>query len=509
MKNKLPLVLLILILLLAAFLRLWKIGDYMEFLGDQGRDMIVALGILHGDLTLLGPRSSAGEFFMGPFYYYLVTPFLWFANYNPVGPAIMVALFGIATVLLIYIVGRKFFGQIAGLSAAALYAASPLVLAYSHTSWNPNILPFFALLTIYLTYITVTNNKPWKYYLFIGILIGLCLQLHYLSLFLAIIIGLYIFLSRKKITIVSVIKKYLILAIGTALSLSPLILFELRHGFLNTKGIINFIFGDTLSSTVHTNFFQTVAEVFFRIFSRLLTNFPSPGNPIHSAEPQLMIAWGIFAMILAAAAIIVLFKHKNKSIILLLSLWLFVSVLLLGLYKKEINDYLFAFIFPLPFLLTGNLISYIYHRSKKKHLFKGLSIVLFFSIIAIYYPGIQFHYEPNKQRDQTKGIAQFVIDKSGNKPYNFALLSKGNSDQAYRYYLEILDQPPVVLDNLQNDPKRKTVTDQLLIVCEDISCNPLGNPLQDIAAFGRANVTNVWDVSVVKIYRLEHYVEKK
>ena len=506
-KNKLPLILLILILVLAAFLRLWTIGDYMEFLGDEGRDAIIARGILHGDLTLLGPRSSAGDFFMGPFYYYLITPFLWIANYNPVGPAIMVALLGIATVFLIYIVGRKFFGEVAGLSAAALYAASPLVLAYSHSSWNPDVLPFFALLTMFIAYLTITNNKSWKYYLLIGILIGICLQLHYLSLFLAIIIAIYILLYSPK-KIITILKKYLLLTIGAVISLSPLILFELRHGFLNTKGIISFVFDDTLTPSVETNFFQTIAQVFFRLFARLVTNFPAPSNPLHITNPQLISIWGTFAMLIAAASIIILFKHKNKAVSLLLSLWLFISVLLLGIYKKEIHDYLFAFIFPLPFLLTGNLISYIYHRPKKQILFKLLSLLLFSGILAIYYLDIPFRYQPNRQRDQIKNIAQFVIDKTDGKPYNFALLSRGNSDHAYRYYLEILGHPPVILGNLQNDPKHTTVTSQLLIVCEDIPCNPIGNPLQDVAAFGRADITNSWNFSVVKIYHLVHYVEK-
>src|SRR5437016_1790147 len=98
--------LILLILILAAFLRIYRISDYMTFLGDEGRDVLVAKEILHGHFTLLGPRSSAGDFFMGPAYYYFITPFLWLFNYDPVGPAIMVALFGVATVYLIYIVGK-------------------------------------------------------------------------------------------------------------------------------------------------------------------------------------------------------------------------------------------------------------------------------------------------------------------------------------------------------------------------------------------------------------------
>jgi 4-amino-4-deoxy-L-arabinose transferase-like glycosyltransferase len=109
----------------------------MTFLGDEGRDALVAKGILEGNFTLLGPRSSAGDFFMGPIYYYFITPFLWLWHLDPVGPAIMVALFSVATIFLTYWVGKKFFNQTAGLFAAALYAVSPLVRT------RPGILIFF------------------------------------------------------------------------------------------------------------------------------------------------------------------------------------------------------------------------------------------------------------------------------------------------------------------------------------------------------------------------------
>src|SRR6267378_2141643 len=115
MKRKISLVLLILILFLAAFMRLYRISDYMTFLGDEGRDSLVVLDILHGHFTLLGPRASAGDFFTGPIYYYMMAPFLWLFHLDPVGPAIMVALFGIATVFLIYHIGKEFFDKKTGL----------------------------------------------------------------------------------------------------------------------------------------------------------------------------------------------------------------------------------------------------------------------------------------------------------------------------------------------------------------------------------------------------------
>jgi 4-amino-4-deoxy-L-arabinose transferase-like glycosyltransferase len=513
MTKRLPLILFIFIIILAAFLRLYQISSYMEFLGDEGRDVLVAKDILSGHLTLLGPRSSAGDFYMGPFYYYLITPFLLLSNYDPVGPAIMVALFGVATVFLIYLVGKKFFGPVAGLFAAALYAVSPLVLAYSHSSWNPDILPFFSLLLIFVVYKAVAERRSWKYFLLIGILLGICLQLHYLSLFLAVIIFTYIFLmqwlTNKKIMIVPLFKNYLEIIFGSIISLSPFILFEFRHDFLNTRGILKFILGDTVvqSYSVQTNFFTTVSQVFFRIWSRLILDFPAPDKAVHFTSVQLEI-WGGAALIIAIASIIVLFKQKNKFVSLLLGLWLFLGVLLFGLYKKEIYDYLFTFIFPLPFLLVGNLLAFIYHFDKRRVFYVFLSLILFSSIFVIDLLDTPFRYEPNNQRDQAKKIVQFAISKTNNQPFNFALLSGGNADFAYRYYFEILGRKPILLENLEKDPRRKSATSQLLIVCEDIHCNPIGNPLHDVAAFGRAEIVGVWDVSVVKVYKLVPYKGK-
>ena len=94
--KKTEIILLGVIMLLAAFMRLYKVRDYIVFLGDEGRDVMVVRDILHGHLTFLGPTASVGGFYLGPIYYYMMAPFLFLANYDPVGPAIMVALFGIA-----------------------------------------------------------------------------------------------------------------------------------------------------------------------------------------------------------------------------------------------------------------------------------------------------------------------------------------------------------------------------------------------------------------------------
>ncbi|HVA96621.1 MAG TPA: glycosyltransferase family 39 protein [Candidatus Acidoferrales bacterium] len=511
-KFSLSLLILIIILLLAAFMRLYMISDYMTFLGDEGRDVLIARDILHGHFTLLGPRASAGNFFTGPIYYYMMAPFLWLFNYDPVGPAVMVALFGVATVWLIYQAGRDFFDKKTGLIAAALYAVSPLVITYSHSSWNPNVVPFFAFLTIYLLYKAVTTVRSWKYYVPVGFFLGICIELHYISLFLAVIVAVSLLLMHRylngKILILPLIKYYLQIFAGFLIGYAPFLAFEIRHGFPNTKTIISFITSDTTSQQYATyqNFYQPIADVFFRLFGRLVFHYPSPDLFRSYSVLQLQL-FGLIILVFAVASIVTLVMHKNKFVVILLTAWLVLGVILFGLYKKPIYDYYLVFMFPLPFLLIGNLIGKALDLKKGKVWYGlGLGSILFVGIFAynLYYQ--PFQYAPNRQKAQTETIAKFVISKTDNKPFNFAMLSagSGNSDYAYVYYLTILGHQPVMIDNLLSDPQRKTVTDQLFVVCEYTKCKPPGNPLFEIAGFGQATVWKSWDVSVVKVYKMVH-----
>src|SRR3989344_8231046 len=94
----LPYIVLGIILFIGGFLRLYRIGDYMAFLGDEGRDVLVVKRIIvDHDFTLLGPITSVGLMHLGPAYYYFMVPFLALSRLDPVGPAVMAALFSLAT----------------------------------------------------------------------------------------------------------------------------------------------------------------------------------------------------------------------------------------------------------------------------------------------------------------------------------------------------------------------------------------------------------------------------
>lgn len=499
------------ILVLASFLRLYKISEYMTFLGDEGRDALVAKEILEGNLTLLGPRASAGDFFLGPIYYYMMAPFLALSNLDPVGPAIMVGIIGVLTVLLVFYFTQRFFGKTAGLAAAALYAVSPIVIAFSRSSWNPNPVPFFTMLLFIALYFCVYKNNI-KYALLVGFLLGILLQLHYIAIFIGIITAIFVFLGnlvleRKKL-ISKYIKQYLAIFAGFILGISPFLLFEIRNGFPNIKTITGFIFVDNfqVERVKELSHIEIALDVFFRLFARLTLNYP-PIEQLGNFDKNFLLAYQIVTVVLIISSITALILVKKKLVTILILTWMLAGLFLFGFYKKEIYDYYYGFMFPIPFILLGNLVGYLVHlKSKIRPLSIFLGVFIFVFLFVVMLLNNPFRVQGNNQKREAENIAAKVMEITEGKPYNFALITSGNSDHVFRYFLEINDREPVVIENFEIDPERESVTDQLIVICDQV-CSPVGHPLWEVAGFGRAEIVGQWEVPFVTIYKLIPYQE--
>src|SRR3989344_7069620 len=106
------------ILILAAYVRVWRTDKILGFYYDQGRDALVIWDLLHkGKLFLIGPTAGIEGIFRGPFYYYLIAPFYLIGMGDPVFPSVFLALTSVAAICLMYYLGFKIQGRITGLIA--------------------------------------------------------------------------------------------------------------------------------------------------------------------------------------------------------------------------------------------------------------------------------------------------------------------------------------------------------------------------------------------------------
>ena len=481
--KKVQIILLIFLILTTVFFRFFRIRDYVVFLGDEGRDMIIMRQMIQNVRPVfLGPTASVGGFYLGPIYYWMAAPFLALTFFDPVGPSIMVALFGFATVILLFRFLKETVGFYPAILASFLYATSPLIVRYSRSSWNPNPLPFFALLLIYSLYLAISRKKL-SYFLLTGASFGVAIQLHYLSIMLIPIAFLIILVNSK---IKSIPKIFMLCMLGAFITFSPFLIFELKHNFPNFRTILEFMTRPTTHGYASYNFIGLITS-YGNIFIENLSG-------LIGTNITRLVLWTL--ALVNIYALYKNFKDQNKRLIYSISvIWLFGGLLFIKFYAGQIFDYYYGFIFPAPFFALAILISVFW-----QNLILRASAVAFTVICLAWFISNGFYtHNPNRLINQTETVAKFVIDKSEGKPFNFGLISDHNSDHAYRYFLDIYGHKPTELEAL--------ITDQLLVVCESQKCAPLGHPSWEIAGFGRAEIQEEWQLPNIgiRVIKLKHW----
>lgn len=481
--KKMEIIVLVAVILLAIFFRFWQVKDYVVFLGDEGRDMLIMRHIFTDkNLPFLGPTASVGGFYLGPIYYWMAAPFLWFWSFDPVGPAYLVAVLGVATVYLLYRLLSQTVGFWPAILASLLYSTVPLVVRYSRSSWNPNPLPFFSLLLIYFLYLGISRQRL-SYLLLAGASFGVAVQLHYLATILAALAAVIVIVNcnLKKIPAI-----WFLATLGFLITFSPFLFFEIRHNFPNFKTIWEFVTRGTTVGYKTIDFIWLISNI-GNILLEELTKLK--GTIITQLAFWILALGGLFGLIKH-------WKDDKKLIFSIGIIWFLGGLAGLRFYTGQVFDYYFGFIFPAPFLLAGLVFSLSWSRFVPK-LFV---LVVTLAALVFFIKNSFFRFPPNRLLDQTARVADFIIEQSQEKPFNFALISDNNSDHAYRYFLEIKDHQPIELETL--------VTEQLIVVCESGQCAPLGHPIWEIAGFGRAEIVGEWtlpDIGI-KVFRLIHWL---
>ncbi len=499
--NKTEFIVLIVVLLVGAFLRLFRISEYMTFLADEGRDVLIVRRLLtQGDLIFVGPGTSIGTMYLGPLYYYMMAPALFLANFSPVGPSIMVALVGVATIFLVWKVTRDWFGKIPAFFAASLYATSTVVIIFSRSSWNPNVMPFFALLCIYSIWkIYKEHNFIWLFIL--GLSFSAVIQSHYLGLMLVPTLFVFWVLSllslrHEKLEFRKFIKFSFLGLFCFLLSLLPLILFDYKHEFRNFHAMLDFATGSKQNySPSIENTISKILPMFKLVISRLFS-------------PQIPSFGVILAVISLISSFFVITK-KNSPKIYLLLLWLGFGCLGLALLRQDVYDHYFGFLFPAPFILLAGLTSYMKDFALRTRVWLGkrptiwdkwfvMMILLVFNLFTL-----PVFKTPNMQYPRSVAIAQKIVEVSSGKPFHLATISESNNRDPFLYNLHLLKAPVVDIEAQNYDA---TLVDQLFVICERIEkdCDPTHNSSSWISNFGWSRIENSWNVWGVTIYKLVH-----
>jgi len=431
---------LILLVLIALFIRLYRLPATLIFLEDEGRDLLIVKRMIDTlRPVLLGPQTSTGNMYLGPLYYYFITPAVYLARMSPLGPAILIAITGAATVGLLYFYGKRWFSSSAGWLAATLYALMPLPVQFTRNSWNPNLVPLISLLIVILVVNLSTHvSQNWKRdFLFLGAAVGFLVQLHYMALIFLVGVAIVMILTWYKKW------RQLILGIGLSLvtfvfTLSPFIIFEIRNDFVNTHAITRFIEAKEEHNIRYkvpfAHWENKVTDTTTRLFSSLLGTEGSAPDPYR------------LPITIAAVALISLgLLTRSRTYFILFGLTV-IPLLLVGIYQENVHLHYLGFLFPLIYLLPAAVP-------------RGRWLLIICLLYAVPQTYRYVSWQGNNQLIRAQEVADYVVQKSAGRPYNLASI-KDATISPYLYYSRLSSNPPTTQSE-----------STLFLICQDQLCS--------------------------------------
>jgi len=428
----------ILILILALFLRAYKIETLTTFGRDQGIDFLVIKDMIQNHhWTLIGIKVSIANFFQGPVYLYMLLLPFWLLKLDPLAGSYSAVLVSMLTIVTLYIFTFKTFGTRAANLAAIFFAVAPPLVMFGNTPLYQNFVPLFILLCLSTLFLLIDTdsenhlNKKVPLGLLTGFFAGISCELHFLSVTFAISVLLYfiLFIRRKLLIISSYIS-------GLIIGLSLTLAFELRHDFLNTKLVIQYLSQQTGGNLSFNGFFI--------IWFKRIIYFSSNDYNFLAIPPLLL---GLYIILFGINKSTPYFKSLRK-----LAIIVFITTVAFSL---KISS--FGFHFPLPFwiILIVLIPGYLSIVKMKNLTFLAIALmILNFTVSLSMLRANHGYFMPEGWNLKKIKLAGELVTKDSKDHLNFNVASLLDGDtRAYplRYVVEINGGTPGSVENYPNN----------------------------------------------------------
>lgn len=413
----------LIVLIVGFVLRVYKYDEL--FLYGHDHDLagwFVRDVVFNKHLRLIGQETSTAGIYIGPIYYYLLIPFYALTKFDPIGSVIFITIFGIFSIWSFYFVFGKVFGKKEALIATVIYAIS------FYTVHNDReVFPTTPVITWGIWYFyslsLLLKAKFKKGFTIAGILVGLIWHLNFALVLLLPLLMVAIILSKKIPKIADLwrgIFSFVFLSL-------PLIVFELKHNFIQVRALIS-------SLTTDQGSVYTGVEQFKRVIYLLGKN----------ASGLLMGSFDILTFSIVFIAIMILFtyliykKVVDRKLGILLVFWVCFYVIFFSLYSKNLSEYYLNGTIVFFIIVFTILIASLF-KSKRYKLI-GLSMMVIFAVVNL---GKFFGQEINRNGYvERKEIISQIHKDADNNDYpcvSISYITSPGYELGYRYFLWLYD----------------------------------------------------------------------
>ncbi len=350
----------ILVFAIFAFLRFYNLNKRIIFDWDQEQfSFQIKNIIINHKLTLIGPRVVNDKgFFLAPYFTYLLIPFYLVNNLHPQGLIYFLILLNCLFFFSTFLMIKRIFGSFQAILFLFLWSINPLLIVYDTIPWWPVTIPLGAIITWFNLFHLYKKNSIINW-ITTGLILGLFLNMHFQFIFIFFFSCLFllIYLKNKKIL---PLKKIFAFAFSFFIIFTPLIIFDLRHNFLNTNNFINFFFSKNNAVGNDRQVWLTVFNYFLQplIFFRSIT---------------ITKIFYFFIFLIT----IYLYRTKKKFLknfyLATIILWLSFPVFF-TLYGQRPSEYYFVFLYPFILIIIADFFLSI----------KQLPIIIIFGTLILF-----------------------------------------------------------------------------------------------------------------------------
>ena len=392
---------------------------------DQGEHYLAVYDIvINKNLTLIGTKvGGGGGFFQGPGWYYLLSiPYI-LTSGDPYGGMLLMLFIGIGTVFIAFRQSQIMFDYKTGSVIAFLIAISPTIIPQSRFIWPPFPISFLTVLYLYSLFRLLSGNR--KYLPIATFIIGMMSHFEIATsgtLLLQFVLFSPI-LFWKHLTSL----KFIALSMITfLLSLSPLLLFDIRNQNIVIKGMINMINNKNAVKLPY----DWIINNHFQVFTN---NFK---GTFYGADKM----WFVFLAFIIIGSIMYFLNKSNTQPKKLFVLYLLTSPFLLFIVFMKFSQYMWDWwILQMPiiycFLFGVLLVSFWKDKYFKMLIVFVLCLFMIFytkQTIAWYKNDLNDYGGTHKINGKTDAL-DFIYKDANGEPFSLFVYTPPVYTYAYDY----------------------------------------------------------------------------
>ncbi len=406
----------VLIFIVFMLLRFYSIDKRINFDWDQESYLkAIKNMILLRRPGLIGPRVvSETGFFLGPYFYYILFPFVVLSKLHPMGLAYFVILVSIIFFTFGFFVIKQIFSLKTAVLFMFLWATNYLLIGYDKNPWNPIFIPLGTITVIYLLRQITKSNQSRDWFL-LGISLGLFFNMHFQFVFL-VVFSSFLLLLQFKFDIYKEWRKIFIMISSFIFVFIPLFVFDLKHDFLNLKLFFNFF---TSNQGMRVDHFT-----WFKVFGNFI-------KPITVASDNMTAL--IVYLVLTFSSLAISLHRKNFHKIFYFSVFLlfvFVFLVFSFIYRQRPSEYYFLFLYPFIYLLLLEL----FISLKKQYL------LIFITLITIWLNKVSLEdslaYASFTLNKKEKAVQEIKKRVDPERKFNISLDTPLGENSGYKYLIE-------------------------------------------------------------------------